>query len=123
VLHEGQRRLVVSQRFAQRAPTMVNLCDAANRRQVFGCALQHVFEFALRRVELVHLQQGTSECNPRRKVAWMDGETGSTDGNRVSIAARPPVLLGELSECNRRRVLCDPASKFFYTGIVGHGLL
>ena len=44
------------------------------------------------------------------------------DGNRISIAARAPVLLGELSECNRRRILCDPASKFIYTGIVGHGL-
>jgi hypothetical protein len=53
----------------------------------------------------------------------MDRESGSAGFDRIVVAARPPVLFGELRKRNRRRVFQDPASEFIYAGIVHHGLV
>ena len=57
---------------------------------------------------------------PGRQIAWMDGEAGAAHLDRLGVLPGAAVLLGELRECNRRRVLLDPASEVLNTRIVGH---
>ena len=51
----------------------------------------------------------------------MEGQSGAADINRFLILPRPAAFFGELREGNRRRVLLDPASKFFNPRIIRHG--
>ena len=67
-------------------------------------------------------EQRAPECHASGQITGMDREPGSAGGDRIFVAARPPVLFGELGKRNRRRVLLDPASKFLYAGIVRHGV-
>jgi hypothetical protein len=48
------------------------------------------------------------------------GEGGRVDANRVLVLPGAPVLLRELRKSNRRRILLDPASKFFNPRVVRH---
>ena len=112
---------VEPERLAQRPAAMVDLCNSADRRQVFRRGFKNVFQLAERGVEVVHLEQRATERHASGKITGMDCEPGSAGFDRVFVAARPPVLFGELRKRNRRRVFYDPASEFFYAGIVGHG--
>jgi hypothetical protein len=47
-------------------------------------------------------------------------ETGPADANRLVVLSGAPMLLGELRKRNRRRILLDPASKFFNPLVVRH---
>ena len=50
----------------------------------------------------------------------MLGQPGAGDANRLLELAGAPVLLRELRKRNRRRILLDPASKFFNPLAVRH---
>ncbi len=50
----------------------------------------------------------------------MKGESGVADVDGLGVLPCPPVLLGELRERDRRRILLDPASKVFNPGVVRH---
>jgi hypothetical protein len=50
----------------------------------------------------------------------MDQQAGATDVDRVLPATGAPVFFGKLRKRNRRRILVDPASKFFNPRVVGH---
>ena len=50
----------------------------------------------------------------------MDDETGAASKDSVLVAAGAPVFLRQLCECNRRRVLLDPASEFLDPRVIGH---
>jgi len=47
-------------------------------------------------------------------------EACATDLNRFAALPRAPVLLGELGESDRRRILLDPASEIIDARAVGH---
>ena len=117
---ESECRLVVRERFAEATASMVHLCDASDGRKVFRRGFEHALELDLRCIELVHFEQRTAERDTRRQVTRVNCEAGAARRDRVLITARATVLFGELRKRNRRRILLDPASKFFYTGIVRH---
>ena len=121
VPRQRERRFVKHERLGELPTAMVNLRHAADGRQVLGRVFEHVFQLGLRRVEIVHLEQRATQRHAGGEIPWMDGKPGSAGCDRVFVAASPPVLFGELRKRNRRRVLLDPASKFFNTWIVRHG--
>ena len=120
VLRQRERAFVETERRTQLAAPMVDLGDPADRREVFGCAFEDVFELGLRRVELVHLEQRSPERHTRGEITRMDREPRAACGDRVFVVPGPPELFGKLSKSNRRRVLLDPASKLLDAGIVRH---
>src|SRR5438552_2120668 len=61
VARECERRAVLRERCAEIAAAMMNLTKTANRREIFGSALENVFELALRLVELIQFEQRASE--------------------------------------------------------------
>src|SRR5438874_8616465 len=50
----------------------------------------------------------------------MDGEAGAAGLNGFGELAGAAILLGELRERDRRRVLVDPASKVLDSGVLRH---
>ena len=117
---ESQRRAVVHQRLRQFAATMMNIGDAANRREIFRCVVEDVLEFDLRLVQLVEFDQGAAERHARGKIRGMDGEARAANVHGFLELPRAAALFGKLRKCNRRRILVDPASKVFNARIIGH---
>ena len=117
---DGERQLIEVQRLGQLTPPMVNLCEPANRGEVLGGVVKDLAKLDLGSVEIVHLDQRTAKRHPGGEITWMDCEAGVTGVYGLVVAARTPVFLGELSECDRRRVGLDPASKRLNARVVGH---
>ena len=61
VLGEQQRRSVERERVAKVPPPVMNLGHPANGRKILGRMLKHIFQLALRLVEVVELDERTSE--------------------------------------------------------------
>jgi len=101
-------------------PTLLDIRQLARRRQVVGCGLEDVFELAGRFVVPSHLEQGTAKRNASGEICRVLRQAVPADANGVVELAGSPMLLGELRKCNRRRILLDPASKFFNPRIVRH---
>ena len=120
VLRKTESRLVKTERFAELAAAMMDFCDATNGGEIFGGVFEDKFQFGLCGIEIVHLEECAAERDARRQISRMDGEPATAGLNRVFIAASPAVLFRKLRKRNRRRVLLDPASKFFNTGIICH---
>ena len=64
--------------------------DAANRREIFGGALQHVFELQSGRVELVDFDQRPPKRHARGQITWMDCQPAPADGDGVLVVPGPP---------------------------------
>jgi hypothetical protein len=91
-----------------------------NRSQIVRGCLQDVFELRSRFVVSRHLQQGATERDAGGQVCGWLCETGPSNANRIVVLAGAPMLLGKLRKSNRRRILLDPASKFFNPRVLRH---
>ncbi len=101
--------LYCSQRLSQVAAPVVDLGEAADRRQVFRSAREHPDQLGLRLVVLTELDEGAPERHARRQVRRMNLEAGPARIDRLLILPGATQLLGQLGEGNRRRILLDPA--------------
>ena len=115
---EAERRLITHQGLREVSAAVVNCGQRANGREVFGCASQHALELGFRRVEVVDFDEGTSEGYARGEITWMSCEPRAARGDRLVKFPSPTILLRELRERLRRRILLDPASKLFNTRIL-----
>ena len=111
------------ERVAEVAAAVQRLAERAPRREILRRAAQHLFELALRFVEVVQFEEGAAEGDAGREVSGMTGEAGAADVHRFLQLPCPAALFGELRESDRRRILLDPASKVFNPRIVCQGLV
>ena len=98
----------------------MNSSEAANGGKVFGCALDHHLEFTPGVGVVSELDERPAQGDACRQIARMNGESGAADADGFCVLPCPPVLLRELRERDRRRILLDPASKVFNPRIVRH---
>ena len=99
-------------------PALLDVRQLANGSQIVGRRFDHVLEFSRGFVEASHFDQRAPERHPRGQIGRMLVETGPGDFDGLFVLAGAAVLFGELRKRNRRRVLLDPASKFFNPRIV-----
>ena len=99
---------------------IVNLREAANRREILGRRPQDLFQLLARLVEPAELEQRPAQSHACGQVGGMPLEAGLTRGDRLFELSGAPVLFGERGEGDRRRVHVDPAFEFFDAGTVGH---
>ena len=110
-------------RRSRRTPTLFDVGKLPNGGQVVGGRLQDILELGGRFVVPRHLQEGAAERDTGREIRGVLRQTGPADANGVFELAGPPMLLRELRKSNRRRILLNPASKFFNPRVVRHGLM
>ena len=103
-----------------RAPTLFDIGHLANRAEVIGCRLEDIFELAGRFVVPTHFKQRTAKRDASGEIRWVLCEAGLADAHGLLELAGAPMLFGKLRKCNRRRILLDPASKFFNPWVVRH---
>jgi hypothetical protein len=120
VARQGQRGPILRERLDKLAAPVMNLRKAANGGQIFWRTLDDHRQFSLGVVVLSEFDERPAQRDARGQIARMDGEPGAADLDGFGMLPRPPVLLRELRERDRRRILLDPASKIFNPGIVGH---
>jgi hypothetical protein len=120
VARQAQRGPIVRERLSECAAPVMNFREATNGGKILGCALDHHLQFTLRIVDVSELDERPAQRDTRRQIARMNGEPGAADFDGLSMLPRPPVLLRELSERDRRRILLDPASKVFNPAVVHH---
>src|SRR5687767_15336268 len=102
VLRETESRLVKTERLAELAAAMMDFCDATDGGKIFGGVFEDEFQFGLRGIEIVHLEECAAERHARRQVSRMDGKPATAGLDRVCIAASPSVLFRKLRKRNRR---------------------
>src|SRR5690349_18774137 len=102
------------------APALFDIGQLANRAEIIGCSLEDIFELAGRFVVPTHFKQRTAERDASGEIRRMLCEAGPADAHGVLELPGPSMLFGELRKSNRRRILLDPASKFFNPRVVRH---
>ena len=107
-------------RWRRSAATLLDIGQLPNGGEIVGGGLQDIFELDRRLVVLSRLQQGSAKRDTRRQIRGVLGQTGAADADRLVELPGPAMLLRELRKSNRRRILLDPASKFFNPWIVRH---
>jgi hypothetical protein len=122
VARKPERGSILRERGGQLAAAMMDFPEAADGGEIFRSVLEDVFELALRRFELIQLEQRAAERDACGKIAGVYRETGAARLDRFFELTRPPEFLRELRKRNRRRILLDPASKVVDALIVGHRL-
>jgi hypothetical protein len=100
------------------ATTLFDIGQLANCAEVVGSGLEDVIELVDRFVIPPHFEQRTAKRDSSGEISRVLRETIPTDANGVLELARTPMLFGELRKRNRRRILLDPASKFFNARVV-----
>ena len=120
VARQAQRRPVLCERLGQLATPVMNVREAANGGEIFWRAFDHQLQFSLGVVVLSELDERPAQRDARRQIARMNGEPGAADLDGFGILPGPPLLLRELRERDRRRILLDPASKVLNPRIVRH---
>jgi hypothetical protein len=99
---------------------LLDIRQLARRRQVVGCGLEDVFELADRFVVPSHFEQGTAKRDASGEICRVLRQAVPANANGVLELACTPMLFRELRKRNRRRILLDPASKFFNPRVVRH---
>ena len=102
------------------ATTLFDIGQLANGAEVVRSGLEHIFELADRFVVPPHFEQRTAKRDASGEIGRVLSEAGPADANRVLELARTPMLFRKLRKRNRRRILLDPASKFFNPRIIRH---
>ena len=98
----------------------MDVCELSDRGQIVRSGSNDVFEFFRGFVEPPELEQCPTQRHPCGEIGRVLLKAGSRDFDRLFEIACSPVLFRELRKRNRRRILLDPASQFFYPRIVGH---
>jgi hypothetical protein len=109
------------ERFRKRAAAVVDFGEAADRRQVFGSALQDLFELGECAVEIVQLNQRSPERHARGEITGVKLEARMADVDRLLKISGAAALLRQLREGDRRRVLLNPAPEILDAAVVRHG--
>ena len=105
---------------------MTDLAALVNTRQlshggdVVGRGLNDQSKFRLGLIDPAELHERPAKGNPRRHIRGMLHQASATHANGFVVVPGTSVFLGELRKRNRRRILLDPASKFFNPRVVGH---
>jgi hypothetical protein len=73
--------------------------------------MNHIFEFGARLRILLQFEQRPAERDARGKIHRVVFKPRAADADGLVVVARPPQLLGEGGERDRRRVFVNPASK------------
>ena len=120
VVRQIQRRPILRERLDKGAAAVMDSGEATNGGKIFRSALDHHLQLPLGVLVLAELDERPSQGDARRQIARMKGQSGVADVDGFRILPCPPVLLGELRERNRRRILLDPALKVFNPRIIGH---
>jgi hypothetical protein len=110
----------LSQRFRKVTTAVVDFGDATDGGEVFRGALQDQLELGQRIIQQIELDERSAECDARRKVAGMNGESCAAGLHRLLDMPCAATLFGELRKRNRRRIPLDPASQFLNPRVVGH---
>ncbi len=116
VARQGERTLVIRERFGGLAVAVVNLGQAAHGGQVLRRFGDHELELAARLGQLAEVEQRAPEGHACRQVAGMTDQPVAADADGFVRLPRAAVLLRELREGDRRRVVLDPAPEFIDTG-------
>jgi hypothetical protein len=95
------------------SPTLLDIRQLARCRQVVRCGLEDVFELADRFVIPAHFEQGTPKRDASGQICRVLRQAVPADANGVLELTCTPMLFRKLRKRNRRRILLDPASKFF----------
>ena len=101
---------------------LIDLCQITYRNEIVGGSVEHTEELGARIVEAPKFVQGPAECDPRRQIRGVLGQTGLAHPNGLFAVTGPPVFLRELCKRNRRRILQDPASKILNPRVIRHAL-
>ena len=96
----------------------MNIRQLADSGQIVGGCFDHVLEFGCGFVEPIDFEQRAAERDARREIRGMLLQTRPGNLDRLVVLADATMLFGELRKGNRRRILLDPASKFFNPRIV-----
>jgi hypothetical protein len=100
--------------------SLMYLGELANGDEVVWRGVEDAKKLGTRILQTAKLEQGPTECHPRREIGWMLCQSRLAYPNGFFAVSRPPVLLGKLRKSNRRRILLDPASKVFNPRFVHH---
>jgi hypothetical protein len=98
----------------------VDLCEAANGRQVFRRTFQDVLERTPRLFQPAEVNEGAAQRDVSRQIRGMADKAGVAGFDRFIEAAGAAVLLGKSGERDGRRIRLDPASQFFNAWRVRH---
>ena len=116
VPRQRERALVIREGLGGLAVAVIDLREAAHRGQVLGGFGDHELELAARVGELAQVEQRAAEGHPRRQIAGVTHQPLAADADGFVRLPRAAVLLRELREGDRRRVVLDPAPEFIDTG-------
>ena len=114
------RRSLLLAGVAHFAGSLVNASQLTHCDDVVWCGLEDQSELRLGLLEPAKLDEGSAERDPRRDVGRVLDQPGVAHADGLVEFPSPPVFLGELRKRNRRRILLDPASKFFNPWVVRH---
>ena len=101
----------------------VDFGDAADGAEIVGGRPQDVVQLALGGLDVADLEQGAPQRHPGRQVARVPREAGPADLDGFLEAAGPAVLLRQLGEGNRPRVLLEPLPQRLDAGLVCHAAI
>src|SRR5262245_32855049 len=120
VRRQSDRRAIQGHRLRQIAAPLEDVAERTQGGEILRCILQDEVELPLRVIELAELQQRPAERHARGEISGMSVEAATADVDRFLVAAQAAAFFGELRKRNRRRILFDPASKVFQSGVVRH---
>ena len=99
---------------------LLDISKFPNCGEVVGSRFQDVLELRNSLVVPAHFKQGAAERYAGGEIGRMLLQTRPADANGFLELACAPMLFCELGKSNRRRILLDPASKFFNPLTVRH---
>ena len=102
------------------ATPVVDLGQAANRREVLGRQPEDVLELLACVFEPAHLEQRAAERDMRGKIRGMAHEACRAGRNRLFEASGAAVFLREGGERDGRRIRLDPAFEILNTRRIRH---
>src|SRR5262245_13204398 len=105
VLRKLQGHSIVLEGPGEISVLAVDVGSAANRGESVGCAFENLAEFLLGFVELVELDQRSTQRDSRREIAGMNREPRAAGLDRFCELPGATVLFCKLRKSNRRRIL------------------
>jgi hypothetical protein len=92
---------------------LLDISKLADRREIVWSCFEDVLELHDCLVVASHFEQGATERDASGEIGGMLRQTGPAHSNGFVELACTSMLFCELRKGNRRRILLDPASKFF----------
>ena len=120
---ENLRHSLLLSGVAHSAGSLVNVSQLTHGDDVVWCGLEDQSELCLGLFQPAELDERAAERDPGRGVCRVLDQPCVAHADGLVVFPGPPVLFGELRKRNRRRILQDPASKFFNPWVVRHAYI